>query len=513
MSRAWTILLCWMMLLLSSAALAAPPRESLTGQVASALARLAITELSLDRAETVLGLADPKDPDVIVERARLLLHRLQCDEAYETLQSGNIAMTDDTTALFEIIQGCRRALASTIEVRDEERGIYVTLQSDLDAPLVPLLMQSADAARDVFGREIGTQLPRPMRIVVVSDQMSLAALTGLPLSAARTTGTVGIAKWGRVTVVSPRVSPHGFSWLDTLAHELVHLVVTSATLDRAPLWLQEGLAKTFETRWRTSYPFDNRPSSHALAFYGMQLGLGRALHDMGPSFALLPTAEESAVAYAEVSSFSMFFLERADHGTLPRLLSGLRSQMDPDVAAAMREVSGQTFESWQASWKTFLDSKPFRESATEMPFARRPAGPDPARPGKLGRLLADRGHGKAAILMLERALAIRPASASLSADLAGVLRDEGFAQEARELVAHPEARESEVGDLWALHGALASEDPGERATAWRRAVELAPWSPISACRALPSPELPPEPSASLLCEAARARAERMAHRP
>ena len=48
-------------------------------------------------------------------------------------------------------------------------------------------------------------------------------MTGLPYESAQTTGTVAVAKWGRVTLLSPRASHHGYAWRDTIAHELTHL--------------------------------------------------------------------------------------------------------------------------------------------------------------------------------------------------------------------------------------------------------------------------------------------------
>ena len=74
-----------------------------------------------------------------------------------------------------------------------------------------------------------------------------------------------MARWGRVTLLSPRASRHGFPWQDTLAHELVHLALSRATRDFAPLWLQEGVAKRQEQRWRDPRPFDD-PKGHDIRF-------------------------------------------------------------------------------------------------------------------------------------------------------------------------------------------------------------------------------------------------------
>src|SRR5262249_48102487 len=143
-------------------------------------------------------------------------------------------------------------------------------------------------ARDALTRDLGVTWPRPTRITVVRDLLSLSVMTGLPKEAAMTTGTVAVAKWGRVTLLSPRASRHGYAWRDTIAHELTHLAVTRATVDRAPLWLQEGVAKREETRWREAGPFDDRPSADAIVDKGIEMKLDLALDQLGPSIAMLP---------------------------------------------------------------------------------------------------------------------------------------------------------------------------------------------------------------------------------
>ena len=51
-------------------------------------------------------------------------------------------------------------------------------------------------------------------------------------------------------VVSPRATIFGYPWMDTLAHEYTHLVVSRLAHDAVPVWLQEGLARLEQTRWR-----------------------------------------------------------------------------------------------------------------------------------------------------------------------------------------------------------------------------------------------------------------------
>ena len=55
-------------------------------------------------------------------------------------------------------------------------------------------------------------------------------------------------------ITTPRALVRGYPWMDTIGHELVHLFLSRASRDRAPVWLQEGVAKFLERRWRGEPP-------------------------------------------------------------------------------------------------------------------------------------------------------------------------------------------------------------------------------------------------------------------
>ena len=65
-----------------------------------------------------------------------------------------------------------------------------------------------------------------------------------------TTGTIALSKYNKLMVVSPRATLFGYPWMDTLAHEYTHLVVARLSHDTVPVWLQEGIARFEQTRWR-----------------------------------------------------------------------------------------------------------------------------------------------------------------------------------------------------------------------------------------------------------------------
>jgi hypothetical protein len=130
----------------------------------------------------------------------------------------------------------------------------------------------------------------PLRIDLVRDLFSLSAVSGLPVAAAETTGTVAVARWGRVTMITPRATSLGYPWEDTLAHEITHLALSRATRDNAPLWLQEGIAKREETRWRPERPFDDAYDHDHVARTALAAGRCRR-RQARPPIAMLPTPE------------------------------------------------------------------------------------------------------------------------------------------------------------------------------------------------------------------------------
>jgi len=170
----------------------------------------AITELDVARAETLLAAVDPGGAAVALERARLSLFVGDCDAAGATLRS--LGTVRGAAPLAELAKNCARATAGSVVVDDSARGIWVRLQDEEDRVLVPLLAEVAGRARAAIERDLGIVIPRPLRIDLVRDLFSLSAVSGLPLQAAETTGTVAVARWGRVNMISPRAAPGGYPW-------------------------------------------------------------------------------------------------------------------------------------------------------------------------------------------------------------------------------------------------------------------------------------------------------------
>jgi hypothetical protein len=489
-------------LALAVIALALVPAGAHAGPLGAPRARLAILELRLADAANILEGADRDDPDLAIERARLGLYRGECDSALATLQRPDLDGDESAAALFAVAKGCARGTAATMVMHDEKRGVTVRFGDDADRPLFPLIARAAGQIRDMLARELGTRLPDPVFIDLVRDQFTLAALSGLPESAAKTTGTVAVAKWGRVMMITPRAAPHGYPWLDTLAHEMTHLVLSQATRDRAPLWLQEGVAKREEGRWRVASPFDGVPPADAVAALGIERGLGLPLTKLGPSIAMLPSPEQATVAFAEVSSFVDFWVAENGPEALPKLLAQLRDALPTTTTSeSIQKVSKASLDEWDKRWRAHLKSKTHQLPPDLAPGAQIPKAREISRFNRLGTLLLERGHAEAAKRELSRAHALIPSDAGIRCSLAAAAIANGDHLEGMSLVRNPDDIRRGSARWWSLHDVLHRGEADEHSRF--RALSLNPLLPQVSCEELPLDEWPSDPTRRALCHMAR----------
>ncbi len=385
------------LLALASVALFGAPARA----VDLAAAEAAIRELDVQRATQLL--AGTRGPETSYLRALLAVYSADCDAAVAQLSSPALRAPDNAAHVYAVAKGCAGATAGALVINDEKHGVWLRLQDESDQVLVPLIVDGAARARDAIERDLGVTLPRPLRIDVVRDLFSLSAVSGLPLEAAETTGTVAVARWGRITLVSPRAMQRGYSWQDTLAHEITHLLLARGSRDEAPLWLQEGIAKREETRWRPPRPFDREPDPDKVAYDALVQGKAVGIDQLGPSIAMLPSPEAASIAFAEVVSFMGYWIEKNGPAALPLLLADLK--VTGDAERAMKSVSGYGLTDWKLRWQADLRT---RFAGTESLW---PLGPlqeaggvapkDVARWLRLGELLSNAGKSKALLGLLE----------------------------------------------------------------------------------------------------------------
>jgi hypothetical protein len=489
------------------------------------LAEAATTRL--DVGEASRHLAGATGPRALLAKARLALYLSDCEGALGHLSGATVQGLPGALDLRALAAACHGATAGAVVVEDAARGIWIRVQDEADQVLIPLLLPVIDQARQRIGADLGVDLPRPLRLDLVRDLFSLAAVSGLPLEAAETTGTVAVARWGKVTMLSPRATAGGYPWADTLAHELTHLMLTRASADRAPLWLQEGVAKTMEERWRARRPFDGEPDADEVSLLAARAGRQVGVTKLGPSIAMLPSADAARIAFAEVSSFINHWMAVNGPRALPLLLRDLA--VAKDAESAMRSVSGLSVVDWELLWRHELSRRVALgpTSSIETPEIESLSAPEISRTLRIAELLYDAGYVE---LSSERARADLDSSPHVAALRYAAARGNPEPARRAEALGEVEDLDGPFAGWLALSGALARLDQSSALgeAMQEHALALDPLAADVACGGAPppgpghvqadalnlQPQAPPpearQPEVTALCDHVRALPSRTA---
>jgi len=243
---------------------------------------------------------------------------------------------------------------------------------------------------------------------------------------------------------------------------------------------------------------------------------------MGPSIAMLPSAQAATFAFAEVTSFVQFYLLREGDGALPKLLGDVKEA--PDVDAALVSATGVGLKAWDAKWRAYLSARP-REGGPAFPEMANPkddkksfaAYREQRDRARLAELLLARGHANATLKELDTLdLAAGLAPAEVRDRQRGDPRlrwlrglalgrsDREWADEGRRLFDDPREVLSSYGPWWASRGrwARGRGDEASAALSFAEAVDNSPLDPEAACETSPgSPSR--ERSTDPLCAAAQ----------
>lgn len=180
--------------------------------------------------------------------------------------------------------------------------------TDADAIPARLLKSILDAAaeelKDVFG-----WIPTERAVFeIYPDRVSFQAASTLTDEHIRVSGAVGICKFNRMMILSPRALMFGYIWPDTAVHEYVHyLLGRIASPENIPLWLNEGLAKRFER-----VPFaESRlsPVEENYLLRGVENSGWVELEKMRYGMPNLESRDEVVMAFAQVHSMVIFMEE------------------------------------------------------------------------------------------------------------------------------------------------------------------------------------------------------------
>jgi tetratricopeptide (TPR) repeat protein len=289
---------------------------------------------------------------------------------YEAAADGIVELRSDSLAATSL-GSLADVIVDTYETtKNYETFTYenfeVRYETGPDEILVPYAIDTLKATAEALEAELGVKMVSPIRLEIYPDAESLARVSTLSVEAIRTTGTIALCKWGRLMIASPSALMHGYPWLDTIAHEYVHLLLIKVTRDQAPVWLQEGLAKFLETRWRQDEPslrYD--PASNQVLRDAMDAKELLDFDQLHPSIALLPTQKAASLAFAQVSSFMQTYYREFGRDGVQQALYLVGEGVD--ARRALANVGGVSWKTLETRWKKALAKQPKPPPARLLP--------------------------------------------------------------------------------------------------------------------------------------------------
>lgn len=423
---------------------------------------------------------DPESADARALEAHVLFFEGRYDEA--------LARLDDL--------GVKGPFRDLVAATAEAAAKFQSRQSDhfevfwadpKDEVLVAPALEALEAARAALARDLGFEQEGRVRVEIYPTVSSFTAVSTLTRKEVETSGTIGLCKFDRLMITSPRVTLWGYRWRDTLCHEYTHLAIYRLSQGQAPIWVHEGVAKYLEASWRGVHG-ELSPASQALLAKRMEAGTLISLEAMSPSVAKLPSAEDTALAFAEVSTMMEFLVGQRGPEAVAELVRGIGSGLGD--REALEAVWKGSFASFDGAWRAWVKALPLerqdvqvvglhlageKESGEEEPGTI----PDPkARDfARLGDMLRDRGRDVAAAAEYAKAYAEAPDSPGIASRQAlGLLIGERYA-EALPVVDRALQLYPDLAVLWYRKGAalLGLERYAEAADAFRELLEINPF--------------------------------------
>lgn len=370
-------------------------------------------------AAKILLAENPDDPKIWVLAARVQHHR---GEHLSALALLDAAMEhEDVGAVgFEPLVRSSAGYAAHFETRETPHFKIRYLNKDeIVATYAEPILEAAykNIAGDL--RLLPAERGEKIVVEIFPDARGLAGATGLTMQQIETSGTIAVCKFHRLMIISPLATANGYNWGDTIAHEFAHLVISKKSYNTIPIWLHEGIARFYESRWKGE-------RGQALGPYGEKL-LAEAVRkrdyvtfdEMHPSMALLPSQDKAALAFAEVFTVIEFLTKRYGLEAVPKLLD--EAATGASLERVLRSVFGLGLKGIESNWKRYLKGREFRDVPGASPQRIRLATSEKEAQAekpleqiedrqvhdysRLGELLQMRGHPKAAIMEYEKAYA------------------------------------------------------------------------------------------------------------
>ena len=436
---------------------------------------------------------DPKDIDLLELASLTAFYRGDYQEAQRLMKSALSLGGED-----ERKKGFALFFEETIGVvapfkKYESPHFLIFLDEKQDAILADYLMDTLEKTYKIMAEKYGFKPKERIRIEVFPDAKAFSFASTLSARDIEVTGAVGLAKFNKLMVLSPRALVYGYRWLDAISHEFMHYLIVRMTANKAPIWFHEGLAKYEEARWRNGSSYLS-PVHQTLLARGLTDGKLITFARMEPSLIKLETPEDVQMAYAQAALAIDFIISKVGHEGLEKVIKRMAASRERGAGEAIQEILGLRFDAFENQWKEYLASKGLKEvsGVHVRRYKIKEGRADEERldmseiksmisrnRAHLGDLLTERGRMEAAVLEYRRALADANDSVPIMNRLSNVLISLGKDGEALEMLKRAQELSPDHPSIYTHMGKiyLKFKDYRRAEEAFQASLQISPFNP------------------------------------
>jgi len=175
------------------------------------------------------------------------------NKALEYLQTASLMepRNEKRKRLLSFVEGTKEI---TEEFSNYSSEHFILRLADRDNLLVDYALHALEKAYQEIQDDLDYFPEEKVLVEIYPTTEGFTYASSLTPKQIEVSGAIGICKFNRIMIISPRCLVYGYRWLDALAHEFIHYLIAKITGLNIPLWLNEGLAKYHETRWRVKQP-------------------------------------------------------------------------------------------------------------------------------------------------------------------------------------------------------------------------------------------------------------------
>ncbi|HEY5951566.1 MAG TPA: tetratricopeptide repeat protein [Kofleriaceae bacterium] len=473
--------------------------RTVTGDVIKAARYL--TTSRIDDAKALLDDLKKRAPDTVEVKwleAELAFQTGDYAGAEKLLDKVSDDAVDGMVGQTKKLAASTRAVTETFVDKKSPKGHFIVryASGSPDAAIAELAGEVLDSAWQSVGDDLGLRPTDPIRVEILGAPADLAKLSPLTEGEIEKTGTIALSKYNKLMVVSPRATLFGYPWMDTLVHEYTHILVSRLSYDAVPVWLQEGIARFEQTRWRRPAEVSLNATEQALLTAGLKKGRLISFDEMHPSMAKLPSQDAAALAYAEVYTLVGWMHQQIGYKGLRDALAAQK-----DGKSARRAVSEALNKTWAAidkEWRANLKVSADTKAKAGKPIKFHKGGVDSENVGlekvaararkfaRIGGMLRARGMLEGAAVEYEKALAAGDRSSPdpfVAGKLARTLVELGRHDRAIELatpLAAADDQDAVAAVTLGIARAARHEWP-QAVSAYEQALRVSPFDPQTRC--------------------------------